>query len=421
MSEWSLKKLEDLIDIKHGWAFKGEYFSDEPTDYILLTPGNFFIGGGFKGDKLKYYTGKVPDEYILKQDELIITMTDLSKEGDTLGYPAKIPKSKKRFLHNQRLGLVKLISNDVNLDFLYWLMRTRNYQRTIVNNASGSTVRHTSPSKIKEYEFKLPPLNEQKEISKTLNVLENKIDPLRRQNETLEAIAQTLFKSWFGEFEFPDENGLPYKSSGGKMVSSELGKIPDGWDEKCFYELGAYINGGAFKQEDFSQQNTGLPIIKIVELKYGITNQTKYTEKQVTDKIIINDKDILFSWSGSPETSIDIFVWNLGRGVLNQHTFKVIPNKTIEKTWLYNLLKFYKPLFIRIAKQKQTTGLGHVTLSDLRKNKVVFPNNKILTKYNLIADPIFKKHYLNLKEINTLSKLRDILLPKLMSGQIRVK
>ena len=262
---------------------------------------------------------------------------------------------------------------------------------------------------------------EQKRISRILSVLDDKIDLLRRQNETLEAIAQTLFKRWFVKFEFPDERGRPYKSSGGKMVSSELGVIPDGWSEKCFYELGAYINGGAFKQEDFSQHNAGLPIIKIVELKYGITNQTKYTEKQVTDKIIINDNDILFSWSGSPETSIDIFVWNLGRGVLNQHTFKVIPNKSIEKSWLYNLLKFYKPLFIRIAKQKQTTGLGHVTVSDLRENKVVFPNNKILTKSNLIADPIFKKYYLNLKEISTVSKLRDILLPKLMSGQIRVK
>ena len=307
-------------------------------------------------------------------------------------------------------------------NFLSYYLKSNIAQYQIRKNfVSGSALPRVVLKDIKNLKVILPKLPEQKRISKTLSTIDNKIDLLRRQNETLEVIAQTLFKRWFVEFEFPDERGRPYKSSGGKMVSSELGVIPDGWSEKCFYELGAYINGGAFKQEDFSQHNAGLPIIKIVELKYGITNQTKYTEKQVTDKIIINDNDILFSWSGSPETSIDIFVWNLGRGVLNQHTFKVIPNKSIEKSWLYNLLKFYKPLFIRIAKQKQTTGLGHVTVSDLRENKVVFPNNKILTKSNLIADPIFKKYYLNLKEINTVSKLRDILLPKLMSGQIRVK
>ena len=303
-----------------------------------------------------------------------------------------------------------------NPKYIYYLLKNIDFKR--FNAGSGvPTLNRNHLEVINVLKFNK---SEEELIANSLGLLDNKIDLLRRQNETLEAIAQTLFKRWFVEFEFPDERGRPYKSSGGKMVS-ELGKIPEGWSEKSFYELGAYINGGAFKQEDFSQQNAGLPIIKIVELKYGITNQTKHTEKQVADKIIINDKDILFSWSGSPETSIDIFVWNLGRGVLNQHIFKVIPNKSIERTWLYNLLKFYKPLFIRIAKQKQTTGLGHVTVSDLRENKVVFPNNKILTKYNLSADPIFKKYYLNLKEINTLSKLRNILLPKLMSGQIRVK
>ena len=237
-----------------------------------------------------------------------------------------------------------------NPKYIYYLLKSIDFKRFNV----GSGVPTLNRNHLEVIDVLKFNKSEEEFIANSLGLLDNKIDLLRRQNEILEAIAQTLFKRWFVEFEFPNKEGQPYKSSGGKMVSSGLGEIPEGWSEKCFYELGAYINGGAFKQEDFSQHNAGLPIIKIVELKHGITNQTKYTEKQVADKIIINDKDILFSWSGSPETSIDIFVWNLGRGVLNQHTFKAIPNKSIERTWLYNLLKFYKPLFIRIAKQKQT-------------------------------------------------------------------
>jgi len=130
---WREFSLHDLINIKHGFAFKGEYFTDEPTEDILLTPGNFNIGDGFKADKLKYYRGGYPKEYVLNAGDIIITMTDLSKNGDTLGYSARVPAtSGMRYLHNQRLGLVDIKSNQIDKDFLYWLLRTRNYQKFIV-------------------------------------------------------------------------------------------------------------------------------------------------------------------------------------------------------------------------------------------------------------------------------------------------
>ena len=104
--EWKKCKIGDVVDIKHGFAFKGEFFSDEPTNNILLTPGNFRIGGGFKADKFKYYNSDFPKEYILKPNDIIVTMTDLSKDGDTLGYSAIVPDyGQKILLHNQRLGL----------------------------------------------------------------------------------------------------------------------------------------------------------------------------------------------------------------------------------------------------------------------------------------------------------------------------
>ena len=149
--EFIMSVIGDYIKIKHGYAFRGEFSSTDDNDIVLVTPGNFEIGGGFKEHKCKFFTGEYPRDYILQEDDLIVTMTDLSKNVDTLGYSALVPKSDKRmYLHNQRIGLVQFINSDINKHFLYWYMRTSKYQKTIAATASGSTVHHTSPDKIRE-------------------------------------------------------------------------------------------------------------------------------------------------------------------------------------------------------------------------------------------------------------------------------
>lgn len=127
-------------------------------------------------------------------------MTDLSKDGDTLGYSAKVPRSNgKNYLHNQRIGLIQFLSNEIDKDFIYWLMRTKDYQGFIVGAASGTSIRHTSPTTIREYQFLKPPLPEQRAIASVLSSLDDKIDLLHRQNKTLEAMAETLFRQRFVE------------------------------------------------------------------------------------------------------------------------------------------------------------------------------------------------------------------------------
>lgn len=166
-------KLGDVCEIKHGYAFKGEFFCNESTNYLLVTPGNFAIGGGFQ-EKPKYYNGPIPDSYVLGKNDLIVTMTDLSKQGDTLGYSALVPQG-GRYLHNQRIGLVSITNQCAVRDYIYWVMRTNDYQRYIVNHASGSTVKHTSPKNILSYDIDLPTLSEQRAIADTLSVLDAKI------------------------------------------------------------------------------------------------------------------------------------------------------------------------------------------------------------------------------------------------------
>jgi len=152
-------RLSSFIKIKHGFAFDGDYFSETPTVLVLVSPGNFKIGGGFQNIKPKYYAENAPysQDFVLTATNLVVTMTDLSKNGDTLGFSAVIPHSNTlTFLHNQRIGLIEFISEDLPPSFVYLLMRSDNYRNYILATASGTTVRHTSPSRITDYGFLMP-------------------------------------------------------------------------------------------------------------------------------------------------------------------------------------------------------------------------------------------------------------------------
>lgn len=184
----SMATLGDYISIKHGYAFKGDYISTENNGIVLVTPGNFAIGGGFKENKCKYFTGDFPEEFVLQPNDLIVTMTDLSKDGDTLGYSALVPKSSKIYLHNQRIGLVQIKSSELSKSYLYWFMRTRKYQKQIVATASGSTVKHTSPGRICEIEIELPSLKKQNDITKVLDAIEQRIYLNESINNNLYAV-----------------------------------------------------------------------------------------------------------------------------------------------------------------------------------------------------------------------------------------
>lgn len=181
-------RLGDLIKIKHGYAFKGNYISTEDNGIVLVTPGNFKIGGGFKEEKCKFFASVYPSDYVLKPGDLIVTMTDLSKTVDTLGYSAIVPNSKRIYLHNQRIGLINIINSTiVDKKYLYWLMRSPKYQKTIAATSTGSTVHHTSPNRIYEYEFDLPQISVQRKIAGILSDIEEKINKNSAINNNLAA------------------------------------------------------------------------------------------------------------------------------------------------------------------------------------------------------------------------------------------
>jgi type I restriction enzyme S subunit len=200
---WKVKKIEDVVNIKHGFAFKGVNFSEEATDEILITPGNFKIGGGFNYSKFKYYEGVYPSEYLLNRGDLIVTMTDLSKQGDTLGYPALVPQlSGKKLLHNQRIGKVELNKNVILRLYLYFIMRQNNYRNHVLSSATGTTVKHTSPGRVCDFTLVIPT---DKVLSKFGDVIQGLIDNIEFSFLQNHVLAQTrdnlLPKLMSGEIE----------------------------------------------------------------------------------------------------------------------------------------------------------------------------------------------------------------------------
>ncbi|MCP5279465.1 MAG: restriction endonuclease subunit S [Thiobacillus sp.] len=276
----------------------------------------------------------------------------------------------------------------------------------------------------------IPDEKTQTEIAQTLGVLDDKIALLHETNATLEAIAQALFKSWFVDFdpvrakaEGRDPEGVTPEVADqfpSEFEDSELGGIPKGWRTTSVYDLAEYVNGAAYKAFAPNTESRGLPIIKIAELKAGVTSQTAYSDKEMPEKYRIQAGDILFSWSGNPETSIDTFVWPHSAGWLNQHIFRVIVNDAQERVFVLQVLRHLRPVFSGIARNKQTTGLGHVTIADMKRLLVAMPDRAVLGQFVDLVAPIQRRVFENEQQALNLTELRDTLLPRLMSGKFRI-
>ena len=395
MDKWKRCALDDVAEIKHGYAFKGEYFCDEPTDYLLLTPGNFAVGGGFQ-EKPKYYKGPIPENYVLAKNDLIVSMTDLSKQGDTLGYSALVPTS-NRYLHNQRIGLVTMKNEKVLKSFAYWLMRTYDYQRFIVNHASGSTVKHTSPKTILSYEFDIPPIVEQRIIVNTLSALDGKIANSKAINHHLEQIAQMVFKSWFIDFE-------PW---GGVM--------PEDWNIGSLIDIADYLNGLAMQRFRPADSKIGIPVLKIKELRQGSCDlSSELCSPNIRSEYIIHDGDVVFSWSGS----LLVDFWCGGDCGLNQHLFKVTSTK-YDKWFYYGWTRHHLDQFVAMAADKATT-MGHIKREALENAEVLIPTTKDYAVIDDLMASLYEQLINNRVESRKLALFRDTLLPRLMSGELSV-
>lgn len=422
-------KLGDLIEIKHGFAFKGKDFSETSTNKILLSPGNFLIGGGFNSSKEKYYSDEaiLPEDYILKENDLIVTMTDLSKNGDTLGFPALIPYSNKKiFLHNQRLGRVTITKPTlIDKYYLYFLMRTQEYRHHVLSAASGTTVKHTSPSKILTYKVELPDLKLQKKIANILMSLENKLTNNLEIIDALEQISQTIFKRWFIDYEFPNSNEQPYKANGGEMIDSDLGNIPRTWRVMTLEESIEVIidhRGKTPKKLGSEWTNDGIPAISAKNIKNNrLVNpeSIKFMDEELYKKWMkqeLHMGDIILTSEG-PLGEL-YFLAEKEEYCLSQRLYGIRANRDViypEILFLFMNSPVFKDELFSRATGSTVQGIRQ---AELRKIKILIPDMEVQRKaLSNFQSTLLQAYNLHIQN-NKIKNLQEFLLPKLFSGGV---
>lgn len=260
-----------------------------------------------------------------------------------------------------------------------------------------------------DLELPVPTLEKQKEIIKEYHTITDRIKLNEQLNKKLEDTAQSIYKEWFVNFEFPDENGKPYKSNGGEMVYCEELEIeiPKGWQISYLSKIATYLNGLAMQKYECEKEEY-LPVLKIKELNQGYTdiNSGKVTLDIPKDYIVL-DGDVIFSWSAS----LKVDIWSGGTCGLNQHLFKVTSNQ-YEKWFYYLATKYHLSEFIRIAEGNKTS-MGHIKREHLDNAVVFIPNNKHFKKINKLIKPLVENIILNKKEKFELMKFQEILLSKI--------
>lgn len=411
-------KLGDLFYIKQGYAFKSEKYVSH-SNYILCTLANFSESNNFKffSEKATYYPDEFSHEFILCENDLIIPLTE--QVVGLFGNTAFVPKTEGfQFVLNQRVGKIIPYEEKADKLFLHYLLSTQLVRDQIEATASGTKQRNTSPDKIYDVTVWVPNIDQQRIIGRYLYSLEQKCNVNNKICSELETMAKILYDYWFVQFDFPDENGNPYRTSGGEMEWNEQLKreIPKGWKVGNLYSIADFINGLACQKFRPKDGERAIPVIKIKEMHDGITAETEQVSENIPSKHKISDGDILFSWSAT----LEVMYWYGGSGGLNQHIFKVNPKSYFPKEYVYEQLSSYIVNFVKMAEARKTT-MGHITTDHLEQSKIPLSPESLIKQFKERIYPIHLKIGQTKQENRELTKLRDWLLPMLMNGQARVE
>ncbi len=314
---------------------------------------------------------------------------------------------------------------DLDMRWLYYAVK--HYKLGEVDD--GSPIPSTTRAAVYMLELDVPPKHEQQAISRILGTLDDKIELNRKENETLEAMGRALFKAWFVDFEPVRAKmegrwqrgqslpGLPahlYDTFPDRLIESELGEIPEGWEMRSLDSIANYLNGLALQKFPPESETEFLPVIKIAQLRAGNTNGADKASTQIKPEYVVVDGDVLFSWSGS----LEVEVWNGGRGALNQHLFKVTSNE-VPKWFYFFATRQHLSDFRAIAAGKATT-MGHIQRKHLTEARIAVAPPESMEKFDAVIASQFDQLVSNAQQSRSLAQLRDTLLPKLISGELRV-
>lgn len=308
--------------------------------------------------------------------------------------------------------------------FLYYVLSNNYFFDYSTKSAKGTKMPRGDKKAIMNYLVPKITLIEQNEIADTLSALDDKIELNNKINENLEEQAQTIFKHWFINFEFPDKNGNPYKSSGGEMIESELGMIPKGWEVGKVKDYAEVKSGYAFKSSWWKDK--GVKVLKITNISTGklILDNCSYVDEEKIPKetrYIAYPSDLLIALTGATLGKMAIIPKLEETLLVNQRVGKFIYNEDFEYPlpFLYCLLNTAN-IMEEIIDRGQGSAQPNISPTSLGNIKFVHPLNDTISKFNNNLKPFFKQYIYSYNQSRRLSQLRDTLLPKLMSGEIRI-
>ena len=392
MSEWKECKLGDLINEGTAKLQTGpfgtmlnasEYVSNGiPVIAVQDIADNKLIHHKFVYVDIE--TASRLSRYCVKENDIIF-----GRKG-AVERRAIIKKSEEGWLQGSdciRLRFTELIYPQ----FISYQFGSQMYKDWMAQNSTGATMPSLNQDVLKQLPIRFPTFSEQKSIAQVLSSIDNKIDLLHRQNATLEAMAETLFRQWFVE------------------------EAKEDWEVKPLSSIANFLNGLACQKFPPENAIDRLPVLKIKELGSDISENSDWASTDVKSEYFVRNGDVIFAWSAS----LMVKIWTGKDCILNQHLFKVT-SKVYPKWFYYLWCKHHLAEFISISRSHATT-MGHIKRGDLDEAMVLVPLDDELKIMTTSIQPIMDKLIINNKQIRTLTTLRDTLLPKLMSGEVRVK
>ncbi len=411
-------KLGDLIEVTRGMSLPGEFYSTE-GEYIRLTCGNFdYVNNSFKENKSKddlYYVGKIKSEFIMEKGDIITPLTE--QAIGLLGSTAIIPESGK-YIQSQDVAKVTCKKGMIDHDFAYYLIPSKCVKEQLSAAAQQTKIRHTSPDAIKACKVFVPPLSEQKKIASVLSALDDKIALNKKMNQKLEAMAKRLYDYWFVQYDFPDKNGHPYKTTGGPMTYNPTLKreIPSGWEVKQICDIASF--------EKESVRPSDNPNIEYKHFSIpGYDECGSYVletgESILSDKFKVSETDVLVS-KLNPWTSRVIWGESREHQICSTEFVVMKLHELKEKGFLYSLVK--QPSFIDYCTRGSSgTSHSHRRVNPEYMMDYIFAYDEdAVQSFSAIVSRYALMMMKNLRENRRLTALRDKLLPLLMNGQVTV-
>ena len=415
-------KLGEILDVTRGASLSGEFYAAE-GEYVRLTCGNFdYQNNCFKENKAKdnlYYIGDFKPDFLMKEGDIITPLTE--QAIGLLGSTAIIPESGK-YIQSQDVAKIVCKEHLLDKDFAFYLISSNLVKQQLSAAAQQTKIRHTSPDKIKDCIVWIPELEEQKRIGKLLRTIDLKIELNRQLNHNLEAMATQLYDYWFVQFDFPDENGKPYKSSGGKMVWDKRLKreIPLLWKAKMVEEVADVYNGAT--PSTVNELNYGGDIVWITpkdlsDQKQKFVYQGERNISQVgydsCSTHLLPSNTILMS-SRAPIGLLAIAKTEL---CTNQGFKSFVSKSKNIATYLYYYLQYH---ITQIEQLGTGTTFKEVSREDILKFPMLKPSDNVLDLWEEIVSALNDRQLEIQKENENLIKQRNELLPLLMNGQVSV-